>query len=95
LRGRTLEDFTADRLRRLPALREALGPLRAHLAKFPFLGGAQPNFADYIVLGAFIWVGSVATVASLQADDVLVLYIERGLAMYGGLARDPRMRPLC
>ena len=94
LRGRTLEDFTADRLSRLPALRESLAPLRAHLAKFPFLGGANPNFADYIVIGAFIWVGSVATVPPLQADDALLPYIERGLDLYGGLGRDPRMRPL-
>jgi glutathione S-transferase len=94
LRGRTLEDFTADRLSRLPALRESLAPLRAHLAKFPFLGGASPNFADYIVLGAFIWAGSVATVPLLQADDALRPYIERGLDLYAGLGRDPRMRPL-
>jgi glutathione S-transferase len=94
LRGRTLEDFTADRLSRLPALRESLAPLRAHLAKFPFLGGANPNFADYIVLGSFIWAGSVATVPLLQADDALRPYIERGLDLYDGLARDPRMRPL-
>ena len=94
LRGRTLEDFTADRLSRLPALREALAPLRAHVAKFAFLGGADPNFADYIVLGAFIWAGSVATVAPLQADDPLRLYLERGLDLYGGLGRDPRMRAL-
>jgi len=94
LRGRSLEDFTADRLSRLPALREALAPLRAHLAKFPFLGGAHPNFADYIVLGAFIWAGSVATVPMLQSDDSLRPYIERGLDLYDGLARDPRMKPL-
>jgi glutathione S-transferase len=94
LRGRTLEDFTADRLSRLPALRESLAPLRAHLAKFPFLGGANPNFADYIVLGSFIWAGSVATVPLLQAGDALRPYIERGLDLYDGLARDPRMRPL-
>jgi glutathione S-transferase len=94
LRGRTLEDFTADRLTRLPALREALAPLRAHLATFPFLGGAEPNFADYIVLGGFIWAASVATVPPLQADDALRPYLERGFDLYGGLARDPRMRPL-
>jgi glutathione S-transferase len=94
LRGRSLEDFAADRLSRLPALRESLAPLRAHLAKFPFIGGTQPNYADYIVLSNFVWVGSVATVPPLQADDALRPYIERGLDLYGGLARDPRMKPL-
>ena len=91
LRGRTLEDFTADRTSRLPALREALAPLRAHLKQHPFLGGATPNFADYIVLGAFIWAGSVATLPVLQSDDALRPYIERGLDLYDGIAREARM----
>jgi glutathione S-transferase len=94
MRGRTLEEFTADRLSRLPALRESLTPLRAHLAKFSFIGGANPNFADYIVLAGFIWAGSVATVPPLAADDTLRAYLERGLDLYGGLGRDARMRPL-
>jgi glutathione S-transferase len=94
LRGRTLEDFTADRVTRLPALREALAPLRAHLAKNLFLGGAHPNFADYIVLGAFIWAGSVGTVPVLEAHDTLRPYLERGLDLYGGMARDARMKPM-
>jgi glutathione S-transferase len=94
MRGRTLEDFTADRISRLPALRDALAPLRAHVAKFPFLGGASANFADYIVLGGFIWAGSVATVPMLQADDTLRPYLERGLDLYDGMARDARMKAL-
>jgi glutathione S-transferase len=94
LRGRTLEDFTADRASRIPAMRDSLAPLRAHLQQFPYLGGAKPNFADYIVLGAMIWVGSVGTLPMLAHDDSLRPYIERGLDLYGGLARDPRMRSL-
>jgi glutathione S-transferase len=94
LRGHTLEDFTSDRLSRIPALRESLAPLRAHVAKFPFLGGATPNYADYIVLGGFIWAGSVATVPPLAADDALRPYLERGFDLYEGFGRDARMRPL-
>jgi glutathione S-transferase len=71
-----------------------LAPLRAHLAKNLFLGGAHPNFADYIVLGAFIWAGSVGTVPVLEAHDTLRPYIERGLDLYGGMARDARMKPM-
>jgi len=67
-------------------------PLRAHLAKFPFVGGAAPNFADYIVLGGFIWAGSVATVPVLQADDTLRPYIERGFDLYDGMAAMPACR---
>ncbi len=94
LHGKTLEAFTADRVSRLPALRDALNPLRAHLKSHAFMGGAAPNFADYIVLGAFIWAASVGTVTMLAADDSLRDYVERGLDLYGGMARDPRMHAL-
>jgi glutathione S-transferase len=94
LHGKTLEAFTADRLSRLPALRDSLNPLRTHLNNFPFLGGSAPNFADYIVLGTFIWAASVGTVTMLAADDSLRDYVERGLDLYGGMARDPRMPSL-
>ncbi len=94
LKGATLEGFTADRASRLPALRDALAPLRAHLARYPYLGGNAPNYADYIALGAFHWVASVSTLPMLANNDTLRPWIERGLDLYGGLGRDPRMKPL-
>jgi len=54
LKGARLEDHAADRVSRLPALRDALNPLRAHLSRFPYLGGAAPNYADYIAVAAFL-----------------------------------------
>jgi glutathione S-transferase len=94
LKGVTLEDFTADRESRLPALRDALMPLRAHLSRFPYLGGSGPNYADYIALGSFLWVASVSTLPLLAHDDTLRTWIDRGFDLYGGLGRDPRMKPL-
>jgi glutathione S-transferase len=94
LKGATLEEFTVDRASRLPALRDALTPLRAYLARYPFLGGSSPNYADYIALGSFLWVGSVATLPLLAHDDTLRAWIDRGFDLYGGLARDPRMKAL-
>jgi len=95
LKGATLEGFTADRADRLPALREALGPLRFHLKRTPFLGGGQPNYADYIALGAFHWVASVSTLPMLASDDHLMRgWLDRGFDLYDGLGRDPRMKPL-
>jgi glutathione S-transferase len=94
LRGRTLEDFTADRASQIPAVRDALKPLRAHLSKNAYVGGSAPNYADYIVLGAFIWVASVGTLPCLSRDDSLLGYLERGFDLYEGMARDARMRPL-
>jgi glutathione S-transferase len=94
LKGARLEDHTADRASRLPALREALSPLRAHLSRFPYLGGAAPHYADYIALGTFLWVASVSTLPMLAHDDTLRAWLDRSFDLYGGLGRDPRMKPL-
>ncbi len=94
LKGATLEEFTADRAARLPALRDALMPLRAYLQRFPFVGGGAPNYADYIVLGAFRWVASVSTLPLLAHDDTLRAWIDRVFDLYGGLGRDPRAKTL-
>jgi glutathione S-transferase len=94
VKGVSLEEYTAGREARLPALREALGPLRAHLSRFPFIGGATPNYADYIALGPFIWVASVATLTLLAHDDSLRGWIDRCLDLHGGLGRDARMKSL-
>jgi glutathione S-transferase len=95
MNGRTLEEFTADRETRLPAIREAFAPLRAHLASYPFLGGAGPNYADHLVLAALQWVTSVSTLPLLAGDDaVLRAWFGRSLDLYDGAGRDSRMRPL-
>jgi len=95
LKGVTLEAFTADRVARLPALRDALAPLRMQLARTPFLGGSAPNYADYIALGVFHWVASVSTLPLLaRNDDALLAWLERGFDLYNGLGRDPRMKSL-
>jgi glutathione S-transferase len=94
LNGATLEEFTADRISRLPALRDSLAPLRSHLSRFPFLGGGAPNYADYIALGAFLWVASVSTLPLLAHADTLRTWIEKGFDLHGGLGRDPRMNAL-
>jgi glutathione S-transferase len=95
LKGRTLEEFTSDRPSKLPAARAELAPLRNQLARAPFLGGAAPNYADYIAWSAFQWVASVGTVPLLASDDaVLREWLDRGFDLYGGIGRDPRMKPL-
>ena len=93
-KGVTLEAFTADRAARLPALRESLAPLRAHVSRVPFIGGSSPNYADYIAFGGFLWVASVSTLPLLAREDSLRAWIDRCLGLYGGLARDARMKPL-
>lgn len=94
MKGATLESFTADRVSHLPAIRAALAPLRLHLAKFPFLGGSAPNFADYVALGTFYWVAGVGTVPLLERDDTLRAWLDRGFNLYGGIAREAMVHPL-
>lgn len=94
-KGKTLEQFTADRGSLIPAVRESLAPLRAHLGRFPYLGGEAPNYADYIALGAFLWVASVSSLPLLdKADEVMRAWIDRNLDLYGGIGHDARMKPL-
>jgi glutathione S-transferase len=94
MKGKTLESFTADRATYLPAIRASLTPLRIHLQKFPFLGGGAPNFADYIALGGFYWAASAGTLPLLERDDSLRDWLDRGFNLYGGIARDPGIKPL-
>ena len=95
LKGTSLEEFTADRAAILPALREALTPLRSQLSRYPFLGGNTPNYADYIALGAFHWVASVSTLPLLaRSDDTFRRWLDKGFDLYGGLGLDSRMQPL-
>jgi glutathione S-transferase len=94
MKGETLESFTAERASHLPALRTSLAPLRTHLAKFAFLGGDIPNYADYIALSAFHWAASVATLPLLAPDDTLRGWLDRGFALYGGIGQNARINPL-
>lgn len=95
LKGVPLETYVQDREARLPMVREALTPLRLQLARNRFLGGAGPNYADYIAFGLFQWVGSVSTLPLLANDDQrLRAWFEAVADLYDGLGRDPRMRPV-
>jgi len=94
MKGLTLESFTADRAALLPAIRVALAPLRQYLRKSAFLGGAKPNYADYIALSGFYWAASAGTIPLLERDDSLRDYLSRGFDLYGGIAREPGIKPL-
>jgi glutathione S-transferase len=94
LKAQTLETFTQGREAHLPAIRTALAPLRQYLKKFPYLGGAEPNYADYIALGGFYWAASVGTLPLLERDDSLRDWLTRGFGLYGGIAREPGIEPL-
>jgi glutathione S-transferase len=94
LGGKTMEEVVVGREARLPTIREALQPLRTALKVAPWLGGDRPNYSDYCGLSAFLWAASINTCPPLEASDPLFDWINRGFDLYGGLCRDPRLRPL-
>jgi glutathione S-transferase len=51
--GCTLEEYCADRPRWLAEFAVVTAPLERTLAEQPYLGGAGPGYADYIVFSAF------------------------------------------
>lgn len=92
--GTSLEAMQAGRENRLPHISAALEPLRKVLRDSPWLGGPSPNYADYRVLGSFLFTASVATVPALAGDDPLRDWLERSFDLYGGLGRHPGLHTL-
>jgi len=84
--GTSLELVTAHRDTDVLAFRKNLEPLRTVLAAQPFLGGAEPAYADYIVFGCFQWSRCISGFALLLADDPVWAWRERLLAAFGGYA---------
>lgn len=85
--GMTLGEVTAGREARLPDFRASLQPLRRVLARQPFLGGATPDYGDYIAFGCFMWARSVSPLRLLEADDPIWAWRERLLDRHDGMAR--------
>jgi glutathione S-transferase len=82
-----LESAREFRASNVAQLRTNLAPLRALLATQPFLGGAQPAYADYIVFGAFQWARVIGNVRLLEPDDAVNAWFERSLDLHAGLGR--------
>ncbi len=85
--GCTLEELASGRAERLDAARAGFEPVRLTLKGAPFLSGASPGYADYIVAGFLLWVASVATAPFLKSDDPLLEWLGRVQDLYGGLGR--------
>lgn len=85
--GRRLEEVQAGREVRHAAFLQALQPLRAMLASQPFIGGATPLYADYIVFGSLQWPRVVSPFPLLPAGDPVTDWFERCLDLFDGYAR--------
>jgi len=85
--GKPLEDVVAGREHRLDNLHKWLHPLRMTLRTQPFIGGAKPNYADYIVFGPFQWARVTSPFELLKPDDLVHAWRERMLDLFDGMAR--------
>jgi glutathione S-transferase len=85
--GKPLEEVVAGRDKSVEAFRKALDPLRLTLKTQKFLGGAAPNYADYIVFGPFQWARVVSPFRLLAEDDPVYAWRERLLDAFDGMAR--------
>ena len=85
----TLEAVCADRDQRVNGFRQSLDLLRATLKTQPFVGGEAPNYADYIVLGGFMWARSTSPFKLLSKDDPVALWRERLLDRFEDARKAP------
>jgi glutathione S-transferase len=85
--GMTLEQVQGGRETRVAEFRATMLPVRLVLGKQPWLGGAAPSYADYIVFGSLQWPRCVSRFELLAADDPIAAWRERILNLFDGLGR--------
>jgi glutathione S-transferase len=86
--GKTREDARAARPEAHKRLERALEPLQATLKRQPFVCGAAPAYADYILFSVFQWQRVTSPQDTLAADSPLAAWRERLLDLHGGFARN-------
>lgn len=86
--GMPLEEIVHRDPEHVEAFSRALQPLRATLKVQPWISGAEPGFADYIVFGAFQWLRVVSTFQPLAQDDVIMGWFGRCLDLHDGEGRN-------
>lgn len=84
--GMTLEQVVEDRDMRVVDWRRQLGPVRTVLRAQPWLGGAAPDYADYILAGTLMWPHCTSHFALLEADDTVAEWFGRVRNLFDGLA---------
>ncbi len=92
--GKPLEQIASEPSTSLPAFRAALAPVRSVVRSQPYLGGARPSFADYIVFGALQWARVMSPLELLEPGDAVHAWRDRLLGEHDGYAaRAPICQP--
>lgn len=85
--GKPLEEVAAGRDKAVDGFRRALDPMRLTLKTQVYLGGDTPNYADYIVFGAFQWARVVSPFRLLAEEDPVHAWREKLLDAFDRMAR--------
>ena len=85
--GRTLEEVQAGREQRVEAFRMALTPVRLALRAAPWLGGAEPSYADHIVAGTLMWARCTSAFPVIDPEGPIAAWLGRVLDLYVRLGR--------
>jgi glutathione S-transferase len=85
--GQPLDELAAARDKDIVGFRKLLDPARVVMRTQPFLSGAHPAYADYILFSLFQWARIVSPFEVLEPKDALAAWRERMLDLFGGLAR--------
>ena len=92
--GKPLEEVVAARDKSVEGFRRALDPMRLTLKTQAYLGGAAPNYADYIVFGGFQWARVVSPFKLLADNDPVYAWREKLLDAFDGMARQSPGHPV-
>ena len=84
--GMTLEDFCDTSEARIEAFRAKLEPARLALEDAPYLAGAQPLYADYILFGTCKFMDLCSPLVLIAKDDPICDWYGRMLRLFDGFA---------
>ncbi len=85
--GQSVEDIGAEPETARRATMQAMNPLEATLVDTPFLGGASPDYSDYILFGTFQWARVVSLPPFWPTDSALHRWFETLLDTFDGMGR--------
>jgi glutathione S-transferase len=68
----SLEEIASRRDREIDRFRELLSPLRRTLRDQPFIAGAEPAYADFVLFSLFRWCAIMSDFPALAADDTVL-----------------------
>ena len=84
----TLEEARAKKPQALERFNRALEPMQATLKRQPFVCGAAPAYADYILFSVFQWMRVTSPQEIFNSSDPLSSWRSRMLDLYDAFARN-------